>query len=218
MWWKGLIICYQNIIRVNYSRKITSKYLLCRTTWEYCHIYVRVAAFWQRVFQTLLNLHVRTGVTLWLTLMISSTENAKDLIMLHEKFQICILKINNIIWRCKKSPITFGQGCTCYRLLLRSCLTICVKDTLERKRMGHHNVYQFTRRRIIIKGCIRSHKYIWATYWVILKPICIYMCIYTYIHTYTQTQRHVNVQFEPQNSRYSNMSNHNKEMRTVGFV
>ena len=77
----SLIICYWSIFRVNYSREITHKYLSCRTTWEYCHIYVRVAGFWQRVFQTLLHLNVHISVTLQHTLMIFSTINVKDLIM-----------------------------------------------------------------------------------------------------------------------------------------
>ena len=41
--WKSLIICYWNTIRGNHSREITHKCLSCRITWEYRHIYVRVA-------------------------------------------------------------------------------------------------------------------------------------------------------------------------------
>ena len=40
------------MIRLKYNRRNTHKFLLCRTKWEYCHIYVCVVAFWQRVFQT----------------------------------------------------------------------------------------------------------------------------------------------------------------------
>ena len=51
---------------------------------------IRETAYWQRIFQTLLNVDVHTGVPLKHTLIIFSTINAKVLIMQHEKFQIYI--------------------------------------------------------------------------------------------------------------------------------
>ena len=110
IWWES-IIGYLNINRVNYSRKITHKYLLCRTTSEYCHTYVRVAAFWQSVFQNLLKLNVDTGVTLQ-SLIIFSTINAK--IPHHETRKISNPHVENKYHRftLHKSMIFFNRGYT----------------------------------------------------------------------------------------------------------
>ena len=77
-------------------------YCTCRTTWEYRHIFVPIAAFWQRFFQTLLMLNIHLGVTVYHTLTIFFTINAKDLIVQNAKFWIHTLKLNVIFWDCKK--------------------------------------------------------------------------------------------------------------------
>ena len=105
MWWKGLIICYENIIHVNYSWKITSKYLLCRTTWEYCHIYVRVAAFWQRVFLTKFACSHRCDAIKYTHDIFHN--KCKRPHHATRKFEIYTLKINTIIWHCKKQSDYF---------------------------------------------------------------------------------------------------------------
>ena len=86
---------------------ITHKYLSSRETRKHRHIVARVAAFSQRVFQTLPNLDVHPGVAVYHTLKIFSIVNAKDLLMPHTKFQ-------HHIWPPQiKNPITFEQECTC---------------------------------------------------------------------------------------------------------
>ena len=57
---------------------ITHKYLSSHETRKHRHIFARVAAFWQRVFQTLPNLDVHPGVAVYHTLNIFSIVNAKD--------------------------------------------------------------------------------------------------------------------------------------------
>ena len=57
---------------------------------------VHSAAFWQHVCQTLQNMNVHSGVTLYHTLMLFSTINAKKIIMQHENFQMYTLKTNII--------------------------------------------------------------------------------------------------------------------------
>ena len=91
---------------------ITHKYLSSHETRKHRHIFARVAAFWQRVFQTLPNLDVHPGVAVYHTLKIFSIVNAKDLLMPHTKFHVCTLKINTIFCHRKKNPITFEQECT----------------------------------------------------------------------------------------------------------
>ena len=56
-------------------------------------------------FKTLLNLSIHTGVTLSYTLMIFFTINPKGIILQHNKFHIYTLKMNTIIWHCKKNPM-----------------------------------------------------------------------------------------------------------------
>ena len=90
---------------------ITHKYLTSHETRKHRHIFAHVAAFWQRVFQTLPNLDVHFGVSVYHTLKIFSIVNAKDLLMPHTKFQVCTLKINTIVCHRKKNPITFEQEC-----------------------------------------------------------------------------------------------------------
>ena len=92
---------------------ITHKYLSSHETRKHRHIFARVAAFWQRVFQTLPNLDVHPGVAVYHTLKIFSIVNAKDLLMPHTKFKVYTLEINTICChRKKKNPITFDQECT----------------------------------------------------------------------------------------------------------
>ena len=93
---------------------ITHKYLSSHKTRKHRHIFARVAAFWQRVFQTLPNLDVHPGVAVYHTLKKFSIVNAKDLLMPHTKFQICSLTINAIFCHRKKNPITFEQECTLF--------------------------------------------------------------------------------------------------------
>ena len=103
---------------------ITHKYLSSHETRKHRHIVARVAAFWQRVFQTLPNLDVHPGVAVYHTLKIFSIVNAKDLLMPHTKFQVCTLKINTIFChRKKKIPLLLNrsvQGCFCK---LNKCAT-----------------------------------------------------------------------------------------------
>ena len=104
---------------------ITHKYLSSHETRKHCHIIARVAAFWQRVFQTLPNLDVHPGVAVYHALKIFSIVNAKDLLMPHTKFQVCTLKINTIFCHRKKKshyfwtvvymPQNFTDGTICYQ-------------------------------------------------------------------------------------------------------
>ena len=89
---------------------ITHKYLSSHKTRKHRHIFARVAAFWQRVFQTLPNLDVHPGVAVYHTLKKFSSVNAKDLLMPHTKFQICSLTINAIFCHHKKKSHYFWTG------------------------------------------------------------------------------------------------------------
>ena len=90
---------------------ITHKYLSSHETRQHRHIFARVAAFWQRVFQTLPNLDVHPGVAVYHTLKIFSIVNAKDLLMPHTKFKVCTLKINTIFChRKKKIPLLLNRS------------------------------------------------------------------------------------------------------------
>ena len=89
---------------------ITHKYLSSHETRKHRHIFSRVAAFWQRVFQTLPNLDVHPGVAVYHTLKIFSIVNAKDLLMPHTKFQVCTLRINTIFCHRKKKSHYFWTG------------------------------------------------------------------------------------------------------------
>ena len=84
-----LIIRYriwlQKYISCRLLLTITHKYLSSHETRKYCHIFARVAAFWQRVFQTWPNLDVHPGVAVYHTLKIFSIVNAKNLLMPHTK-------------------------------------------------------------------------------------------------------------------------------------
>ena len=89
---------------------ITHKYLSSHETRKHRHIFARVAAFWQRVFQTLPNLDVHPGVAVYHTLKIFSSVNAKDLLMPHTEFQVCTLKINTIFRHRKKTPLLLNRS------------------------------------------------------------------------------------------------------------
>ena len=89
---------------------ITHKYLSSYETRKYRDIFARVAAFWQRVFQTLPNLDVHPGVAVYHALKIFSIVNAKDVLMPHTKFQVCTLKINTIFGHRKKKSHYFWTG------------------------------------------------------------------------------------------------------------
>ena len=89
---------------------ITHKYLSSHETRKHRHIFARVAAFWQRVFQTLPNLDVHPGVAVYHTLKIFSIVNAKDLLMPHTKFQVCTLKRNTIFCHRQKKSHYFWTG------------------------------------------------------------------------------------------------------------
>ena len=89
---------------------ITHKYLSSHETRKHRHIFARVAAFWQRVFETLPNLDVHPGVAVYHTLNIFPIVNAKDLLMPHTKFQVCTLKINTIFCHRKKKSHYFWTG------------------------------------------------------------------------------------------------------------
>ena len=89
---------------------ITHKYSSSHEIRKHRHIFARVAAFWQRVFQTLPNLDVHPGVAVYHTLKIFSIVNAKDLLMPHTKFQVCTLKINAIFCHRKKKSHYFWTG------------------------------------------------------------------------------------------------------------
>ena len=53
VYWKSIVICYKNIIRVDYCCPSLYKYLSSQETRKHRHIFARVAAFWQRVFSNL---------------------------------------------------------------------------------------------------------------------------------------------------------------------
>ena len=89
---------------------ITHKYLSSHETRKHRHIFARVAAFWQRVFQTLPNLDVHPGVAIYHTLKIFSNVNAKDLLMPHTKFQVCTLKIMPYFATAKKIPLLLNRS------------------------------------------------------------------------------------------------------------
>ena len=89
---------------------ITHKYLSSHETRKHRHIFARVAAFRQRVFQTLPNLDVHPGVAVYHTLKIFSIVNAKDLLVPHTKFQVCTLKINTIFCHRKKIPLLLNNN------------------------------------------------------------------------------------------------------------
>ena len=90
---------------------ITHKYLSSLETRKHRHIFARVAAFWQRVFQTLPNLDVHPGVAVYHTLWVFSIVNAKDLLMPHTKFQVCTWKINTIFCHRKnKIPLLLNRS------------------------------------------------------------------------------------------------------------
>ena len=89
---------------------ITHKYLSSHETRKHRHIFARVAAFWQRVFQTLPNLDVHPGVAVYHTLKIFSIVNAKDLLMPHTKFQVCTLKISTTFCHRKKIPLLLNRS------------------------------------------------------------------------------------------------------------
>ena len=101
------MLCYLNIIRVNYSSKIAHKYVSCRTTWEYRHIFVRVSA---ALFSNLAKFDClpRRNDISWSY----DTINAKDLIMQYAKFRIYTLKLNRYFWHYEEIPITFEERCT----------------------------------------------------------------------------------------------------------
>ena len=98
---------------------ITHKYLSSHETRKHRHIFARVTAFWQRVFQTLPNLDVHPGVAVYHTLKIFSIVNAKDLLIPHTKFQVCTLKINTIFCHRKKKSHYFWTGVYIIGLLRR---------------------------------------------------------------------------------------------------
>ena len=138
VYWKSIVICYKNIIPVDYCWPSLIKYLSSHETRKHRHIFVRVAAFWQRVFQTLPNLDVHPGVAVYHTLKIFSIVNAKDLLMSHTKFQVCILKINTIFCHRKKISHYFWTGVyKTYipRSISTSYDTFCpeISDTLSHK-------------------------------------------------------------------------------------
>ena len=124
---------------------ITHKYLSSHETRKHRHIIARVAAFWQRVFQTLPILDVHPGVAVYHTLKIFSIVNAKDLLMPHTKFQVCTLKINTIFCHRKKKSHYFWTGvCNSSHkiftqfptLTLRSPLLLCSLQYCKRKSRG----------------------------------------------------------------------------------
>ena len=49
---------YLNIMRVNYNRNITHKYLSCHNAWEYLHIFVGVAEFFSGRFSNLIKFDI----------------------------------------------------------------------------------------------------------------------------------------------------------------
>ena len=112
VYWKSIVICYKNIIRVDYCwpSPINICHLMKQ---ENIAIYLPVLQrFDSAVFQTLPNLDVHPGVAVYHTLKIFSIVHAKDLLMPHTKLQVCTLKINTIFCHRKKNPITFEQECS----------------------------------------------------------------------------------------------------------
>ena len=69
-------------------------------------------------FKTLVILNVYPGVTVYHSLMVFFTINAKDLIMQHEKFHSYILKLSTIFWHCKKIWLLLNKDVLIYQLVL----------------------------------------------------------------------------------------------------
>ena len=96
----------------NYSRKITHKYISCRTTWKHRRIFIHVALYWQRVFLTLPNLNAHPTRQCIIHLWYFPQQMPKTL--------SCKVKnLRSIKWHditsfdlVKTMPITFEQGCT----------------------------------------------------------------------------------------------------------
>ena len=109
---------------------ITHKYLSSHETRKHRHIFARVAAFWQRVFQTLPNLDVHPGVAVYHTLKIFSSVNAKDLLMPHTEFQVCTLKIDTIFRHRKKKYHYFWTG-VYYNLYMALCMKTMINDSKQ---------------------------------------------------------------------------------------
>ena len=92
--------------------EITHKCLSRRTTWEYRHIYVRIAGFWQRVFFSNLTTfecsHRRDAITYTRDVFYSKCKRPHRVTW---KFQTYTLEINTIIWHCKRNSVSFEHGC-----------------------------------------------------------------------------------------------------------
>ena len=102
------------MIRVNYSRNITQKHSSSHKTRKYRHIFARVAAFWQRVFQTSSILDAHPGLTIHNTLTIFSIINVKDFIMQRTTSQVYTSIMNTLFCHRKINPITFERDVHVY--------------------------------------------------------------------------------------------------------
>ena len=129
VYWKSIVICYKNIIRVDYC---------CPSLFKYCHLRKQeniaislpvLQRFDSAFFQTLPNVNVHPGVAVYHTLKIFSIVNAKDLLMPHTKFQVCTLKINTIFChRKKKIPLLLNRSVQKILLVLMEFLSNSLKD------------------------------------------------------------------------------------------
>ena len=147
---------------------ITHKYLSSHETRKHRHIFARVAAFWQRVFQTLPNLDVHPGVAVYHTLKIFSSVNAKDLLMPHTEFQVCTLKINTI-FRHRKKKILLLLNRSVYNLF--PAIFIHWKQIeVDLKRQFHFNsprsgfnlpVVQYTKWESVIYSWYEKYGMLW---------------------------------------------------------
>ena len=118
---------------------ITHKDLSSHETRKHRHIFAHVAAFWQRVFQTLPNLDVHPGIAVYHTLKIFSIVNAKDLLMPHTKFKVCTLKINTIFChRKKKKSHYFWTG-----VYMSISLCVVLQRINNVSRFIHHGCYMY---------------------------------------------------------------------------
>ena len=129
---------------------ITHNYLSSHETRKHRHIFARVAAFWQRVFQTLPNLDVHPGVIFIYSLKIFSNVNAKGLLMPHTKFQVCTLEINAIFCHRKKKKIPL--------LLNRSVQYTC--PSIHSFSMSSLSLWTL--------ADMRTQRWIWTAVWTLI--------------------------------------------------
>ena len=94
---------------------ITHKYLSSHETREHRHIFARVAAFWQRVFQTLPNLDVHPGVAVYHT-HIFHCECKRPPYATHQISSLYLKNKHHILPPQKKIPLLFNRSVYVFKL------------------------------------------------------------------------------------------------------